>query len=154
MDSSQLIQESHADITINRRLAIPLSELRFHFSRSGGPGGQNVNRRETRVELLFDLQHSASLSAPQRERLLQRLSGQLDSDGILRIVVTSERSQLRNRQEAIARFALFLRDALRVPKRRVATKPSMRTIARRVESKRKRSLLKEKRRRVGLAEAD
>jgi len=113
-----------------------------------------VNRRETRVELLFDLQHSASLSAPQRERLLQRLSGQLDSDGILRIVVTSERSQLRNRQEAIARFALFLRDALRVPKRRVATKPSMRTIARRVESKRKRSLLKEKRRRVGLAEAD
>jgi ribosome-associated protein len=135
-------------VRINRRLVIPLSEVRFQFSRSGGPGGQNVNRRETRVELLFDLRQSPSLSEGQRARLVQRLAHYVGEDGILRIVVTTERSQLQNRQEALERFVQLLQQGLRVPKRRLPTQPSAQTMARRLEQKRKRSILKQGRRPV------
>ena len=134
-------------IQINRRLAIPLAELQFQFSRSGGPGGQNVNRRETRVELLFDLRQSPSLSDGQRARLLQRLARYVDAAGVLRIVVATERSQLRNRQEALERFALLLREGLRVSKRRLPTQPSAQARARRLEQKRQRGVIKAGRRR-------
>ena len=142
MDSVTMIDDGTARIQINRRVAIPLAELQFQFSRSGGPGGQNVNRRETRVELLFDLRQSPSLSNGERARLLQRLAPYVDADGILRIVVATERSQLRNRQEAIQRFVQVLRQGLRVPRRRLPTQPSARAVARRLEQKRQRSALK------------
>ena len=134
-------------IQINRRLAIPLAELRFQFSRSGGPGGQNVNRRETRVELLFDLRQSPSLSDGQRARLLERLARYVDTDGVLRIVVTTERSQLRNRQEALQRFVQLLQEGLRVSRRRLPTRPTAQAMARRLERKRQRSAIKSERRR-------
>lgn len=137
-----MIDDSGACIQINRKLAIPMSEVRFQFSRSGGPGGQNVNRRETRVELLFDLRQSPSLSEGQRARLVQHLARYLDQDGILRIVVTTERSQLRNRQEALQRFAQLLRHGLRVPRQRLPTQPSARAIVRRIEKKRQRGATK------------
>ena len=143
-----MIDDSSACIQINRKLAIPLSEVRFQFSRSGGPGGQNVNRRETRVELHFDLRQSPSLSDGQRVRLLQRLAPYVDGEGILRIVVTTERSQLRNRQEALERFVRLLQQGLRVPRRRLPTQPSARAMAQRLEGKRQRSAIKQGRRSV------
>jgi len=142
VDSVPMIDNGSTCIPINRKLAIPLSEVRFQFSRSGGPGGQNVNRRETRVELLFDLRQSPSLSEGQRARLVQRLAHYVDEDGILRIVVTTERSQLRNRQEALERFVQLLQQGLRVPRRRLPTQPSAQAMARRLEQKRKRSAIK------------
>jgi ribosome-associated protein len=137
-----MTDDSSACIQINRKLAIPLSELRFQFSRSGGPGGQNVNRRETRVELLFDLRQSPSLSEGQRARLMQRLARYLDQDGILHIVVATERSQLRNRQEALGRFAQLLQQGLRVSRQRLPTQPSAQAMARRLDHKRQRSATK------------
>ncbi len=148
MSSVTMIDDSSTHIQINRKLAIPLSEVRFQFSRSGGPGGQNVNRRETRVELLFDLRESPSLSEGQRARLLQRLARYVGEDGILRIVVTTERSQLRNRQEALKRFVQLLQQGLRVPRRRLRTQPSAQAMARRLEQKRQRSAIKVRRRSV------
>jgi ribosome-associated protein len=143
-----MTDDSSACIQINRRLAIPLSEVRFQFSRSGGPGGQNVNRRETRAELLFDLRQSPSLSEGQRIRLVEHLARYLDEEGILRIVVATQRSQLRNRQEALERFVRLLQQGLHVPRRRLPTQPSPQAMARRLEQKRQRSALKVGRRPV------
>jgi ribosome-associated protein len=148
MGSMTMIDDSSTHIQINRKLAIPLAEVSFQFSRSGGPGGQNVNRRETRVELLFDLRQSPRLSDRQRARLLQRLAPYVDGEGILRIVVTTERSQLRNRQEALERFVHLLQQGLRVPRRRLPTQPSARAMAQRLEGKRQRSAIKQGRRSV------
>lgn len=135
-------------LPITDHLAIPLSELRFRFSRSRGPGGQHVNRSATRVELLFDVAHSPSLSEEQRERLLKRLAGRIDSEGVLRVVAQSERSQLRNRQEAIARFQELLQQALRKRKRRRPTKAPRWAKERRLAAKRRRSEIKRYRRKV------
>ena len=135
-------------ISITSTLAIPASELQFQFSRSGGPGGQNVNKRETRVELLFDLRKSFSLNEEQRSRLLRRLANQVDGEGILRIVADSQRSQLQNRQEALARFVQLLQRALYVPRRRRPTRPSRQTVEQRLNRKRQRAEAKERRRRV------
>ncbi len=135
-------------IHITPDLAIPMSEVEFQFSRSGGPGGQNVNRRETRVELLFDLGHSPSLGEAERERLLARLAGQVDSRGILRIVVNAERSQLLNRQLALTRFVELMRRGLHVPRQRRPTRPSRATIEQRLAQKRRRAQRKVLRGRV------
>ncbi|MGQ9493266.1 MAG: alternative ribosome rescue aminoacyl-tRNA hydrolase ArfB [Anaerolineae bacterium] len=145
-----LAEENKKHIHITDELTIPSFELEFRFSRSGGPGGQRVNRRETRVELLFDVQHSPSLNDVQRARLLTRLAGYIDSEGILRIVATSHRSQLRNREEAIARFVQLLQRGLRTSRRRMPTKPSPQSIQQRIERKRRRSQMKELRRRMPL----
>jgi len=153
MGSVKMVEDSSTHIRINRKLAIPLSELQFQFSRSGGPGGQNVNRRETRVELLFDLRQSPSLSDGQRARLLLRLPHHLDDEGILHIVVATERSQLRNREEALERFVQLLQQGLRVPRRRLPTQPSARSRARRLEQKRQRSVIKAGRRRLAADES-
>jgi ribosome-associated protein len=111
------------DLVVNTQLTIPGSEIRFRFSRSSGPGGQNVNKLETRVEVLFDLAHSPSVSGVQRLLLRQRLPGHIDSDGVLRLVVSDTRSQLQNRELALARLAELLRRALRVRRFRRATSP-------------------------------
>lgn len=135
-------------IEITSRLAIPLSELQFQFSRSSGPGGQNVNRRETQVELLFDIRNSPSLTEEQRERLLRRLATRVDTEGILHIVARSQRSQLRNRQDALKRFVRLLRKGLRPLRRRIATKPSQQSREERLARKRRRSEKKKLRRSV------
>jgi len=135
-------------LPITDQLAIPLSELYFRFSRSGGPGGQHVNRTATRVELLFDVAHSPSLTEEQRQRLLKRLAGRIDSEGILRVAAQSERSQLRNRQEAIERLQTLLRQALHIPKRRRRSKVPRWARERRLAEKRRRSETKRYRRKV------
>ena len=135
-------------LPITDQLAIRLSELGFRFSRSGGPGGQHVNRTATRVELLFDVAHSPSLTEEQRQRVLKRLAGRIDSEGILRVAAQSERSQLRNRQEAIERLQTLLRQALHIPKRRRRSKSPRWARERRLAEKRRRSETKRYRRKV------
>jgi ribosome-associated protein len=136
-------------IVISDQLAIPAAELRFRFSRSSGPGGQNVQRSATRVELLFDVAHSPSLTGDQRARILQRLAGYIDGTGELRIVSSATRSQLENRADAVTRFQLLLAAALRRRKHRVPTKPSAAARERRLATKKGRADVKLTRRKVG-----
>jgi ribosome-associated protein len=135
-------------VSITSTTSIPEAELSFRFSRSSGPGGQHVNRTETRVELVFDLAHSPSMRDDQRARALQRLAPYVDKRGVLHLVSQSSRSQLRNREEVVARFQALLRGALKVPKKRYSTAPSRAERERRLESKRQRSEIKRRRRRV------
>ena len=96
-------------------LHIPLAELLFSFDRSPGPGGQNVNKTNTRAELRFDLEHSPSLSPAQCERLKAALSSRLSQEGILIIRSSRFRSQLRNREDCLEKFAALLALHLRPP---------------------------------------
>lgn len=136
-------------IIINDRLAIPTSEVEFRFSRSSGPGGQHVQRSDTRVELLFNVGASPSLNDDQRTRILARLGNQIDGEGVLRVVSSTTRSQLENRADALRRFQGLLAGALRVRKRRVATKPSAAAREARLAEKKVRSQHKVTRRKVG-----
>lgn len=136
------------DIRITDTVRIPMAELQFRFSRSGGKGGQNVNKVETRVELLFDIRRSPSLLSVEKERLERGLGGRVDSAGVLRIPVADSRSQWHNRELAIARFATLLRKALHVRRPRVATSATRGSKERRSEQKRQRSARKKERRRV------
>lgn len=133
-------------VRITDKVAIPLSELTFRFSRSGGPGGQHANRTETRVELVFDLGRSPSLSEEQRERALRGMTPHLDQKGVVHLVSQSTRSQLRNRQEVVERFRALMREALRTPKRRYPSRPSRAAREKRLEGKRRRSETKKQRR--------
>jgi ribosome-associated protein len=127
-------------IRVTRSVAIPLAEIELRFSRSSGPGGQHAQKTETRVEALFDVEASSALSPAQKRRVSAKV------DGVLRAVAQDERSQWRNRELAIERLAEVLRDALRVERRRVATKPSASARERRLEEKRRRSETKRLRR--------
>ncbi len=124
------------------RIVIPLEELKFRFSRSSGPGGQHVNRSETQVELLFDVARSPSLTEEQRALVLRRLRGYIDADGVLHLVSGGTRSQLRNREEVIRRFAQMMERALRVPKPRRPTCPTAAARERRLAQKRRRAEVK------------
>jgi len=110
----------------------------MRFTRSGGPGGQHVNTSSTRAELVFDVANSPSLTASERERALRRLRTRLDGEGRLRVVAQDERSQLRNRELAIRRFAELMRTALAPPAPpRRPTRPSRAKMAQRVAAKRR-----------------
>ncbi|MDE3056442.1 MAG: aminoacyl-tRNA hydrolase [Bacteroidota bacterium] len=133
-------------IRINDRIVIPLSEIQFRFSRSGGPGGQNVNRVSSRVELLFDLAVAMSLDADTKRLLLQNLKNKIDSKGMLRVVAQESRSQWKNRETAIEKFSELLKRASRKKKERKATVPGESSHQRRVDEKKKRSVVKALRR--------
>src|SRR5919201_654915 len=124
-----------ADLQITETVTIPLAELRFQFSRSGGPGGQHVNRTATQVELTFDVLGSPSLNEAQRARVLSKLKSYIDTRGTLHLTSQTTRSQYRNREEVVERFALLLQRALHVPKRRIPTRPSAAAEARRLAEK-------------------
>ena len=134
------------DLPISPTLRLPLSELEFRASRSGGPGGQHVNTSSTRVEVWWDVAASPTLTDEQRARLLAKLESRLDSAGRLRLVSSSSRSQLRNREEVTERLRDVVARALEVPKPRKRTKPSRAARAARLESKRRRSAVKRERR--------
>lgn len=136
-------------LRIPRQLQIPLEELRFAASRSGGPGGQHVNTSSTRIELWWDIAASPSLSAPQRARLLERLAPRLDSKGRLRVVSAAHRSQLRNREAATERLRLLVAAALQVPKSRRPTRPTAASKERRLAEKKRRGATKRDRRAEG-----
>jgi ribosome-associated protein len=133
-------------LVVNEQVHIPLSELSFRFARSSGPGGQHVNRTATRVELLFDVQHSPSLNEQQRELILRRLSGYIDQEGVLHLFSQSTRSQYQNREDVIARFRALMNQGLRVTPKRVPTKPSRAAKEKRLHAKRARSQTKQQRR--------
>lgn len=133
-------------VVINEQVSIPLSELAFRFSTSSGPGGQHVNRSETRVTLLFDVTGSPSLAEGLRERLLRGLAGRLDKEGVLQIQVQDSRSQWRNRETAVSRFQALLASALIKPKKRRPSKPSQAAKERRLEEKKKQGRKKQERR--------
>ena len=135
-------------VVINSQVSIPLSELSFQFARASGPGGQNVNRVESAVELLFDLMRTPFLSEAQRERARIKLGSFVDSNGVMHVVSQTERSQLRNREEVVARFAALLRDALVVPKKRRPTKPSRAAKEQRLNTKKRSGQIKRARQRV------
>ncbi len=136
-------------LPITATVSVPLSELRFQASRSGGPGGQHVNTSSTRVELWWDAAHSPSLTPEERARVLAKLGTRLTEDGQLRLVSAATRSQAQNRAGAIERFQAVLAQALAVPKRRKATKPSRGVKERRLQEKRQRSERKRERRHRG-----
>jgi len=133
-------------IRIGTTLAIPRDELVLKATRSGGPGGQHVNTSSTRIELVWDVATSPSLDEAQRAHLLTRLATRLDSHGKLRLVAQDERSQLRNREAALARFIDVVAHGLIVPGKRKRTRPPAASKRARLESKRKRSALKRDRR--------
>ena len=120
---------------------LPLAELSWRFSRSGGPGGQHANTSDTRAEVRFDIAGSPSLGPRQRARLQERFGDEL------RVVASDERSQARNRDLALERLAARLAEALRVTAPRRATKPSRASVQRRLEAKRRQSSRKADRRR-------
>ena len=128
-------------IRVTRSVALPLAEIELRFSRSSGPGGQHAQKSETRVEAVFDVEASAALSPAQKARVIRR------AGPVIRAVAQDERSQLRNRELAVERLVAQLREALRVPRRRVPTKPSAAARERRLEEKRRRAGVKRLRRR-------
>ena len=116
------------------------AEVAFRFSRSSGPGGQHAQKSSTRVEALFDVEGSEALTAAEKRRILERLGP------VVRAVAQDERSQLRNRELAVARIVEQLREATRVRRRRRATKPTAASQERRLDEKRKRGATKRLRR--------
>ncbi len=128
-------------------LAIPREELLVRASRSSGPGGQHVNTSSTRIEIVWNVLESPSLTEWQREGLLQRLGTKVDSKGNIRVVSQAGRSQLQNKEIAMARLAERVAAALIEPKKRRATKPTKGSKIRRVEAKKRRGALKRDRRR-------
>lgn len=136
-------------IQISPRLAVPRDELELRATRSSGPGGQHVNTSSTRVELVWDVASSPSLDDVTRERLLTRLATRLDTTGKLRLVAQAERSQFRNREAVIERFAQVVAAALVERKARKATRPTKASKRKRLDEKKKRGVLKETRKKPG-----
>lgn len=130
------------DVPITATLIIPLSELHFQFSRSGGPGGQHVNRSATQVELTFDVAGSRSLDETQRTRVASALRSYIDTRGVLHLTSQTTRSQFRNRAEVIERFQRLMQQALHIPKRRRPTRPPRQAKERRLEEKHHKGLTK------------
>ena len=141
------------DIGASRPL--PTSELDFRATRSGGPGGQHVNTSSTRVELVFDLAGSPTLTDAERTLARRRLRSRLDAEGRLRVVAQDERSQYRNRRLATERFCELMRDALRPPPPpRRPTRPGRAAEERRLAGKRQASTRKRLRRPPGNDQED
>jgi ribosome-associated protein len=134
------------DVPVRPGVVIPEGELRWRFSRSSGPGGQSVNTTDSRVELSWDLAASSALTAVQRERALARLGSRL-VDGVLTVVASEQRSQLRNRTTATARLGTVVAEAIAPPPRqRRPTRPSKRAQERRIAEKKRRGETKRLRR--------
>ena len=127
-------------LRVRKGLDIPLSEITWRATTSGGPGGQHANRTLSRVEVQFDVESSSTLGPRQRARLLERLGP------IVRTSASESRSQTRNRQLALERLATRLSDGLKVDPERRPTRPSKGSKERRIESKRHRSETKRQRR--------
>ena len=133
---------SDTALHITNELVVPLSELHFQFSRSGGPGGQHVNRSATQVELTFDVAGSPSLNDTQRARILAALRSYIDTRGTLHLSSQTTRSQHRNRAEVMARFQGLLQRALHTPKPRRPTRPPPQAKEQRLAAKHHKSVIK------------
>jgi ribosome-associated protein len=121
------------DIQVTRSVRLPVREIGLRTSRSSGPGGQHAQKTESRVEAVFDVEASAALSDVQKRRVTAK------AGPVLRAIAQDERSQLRNRELAVERLVAQLREALRVPRARKATKPSKAAREKRLAAKKRRS---------------
>lgn len=132
-------------IQVTDDLAIPDEEVSFATSRSGGPGGQNVNKLETRVTVRFDVASSPSLTDEQRQRLLERLATRITRTGVLHVTSQKHRTQGENREAAMSRLAELMAEALREETPRKATRVPRSVKRRRVEAKKRRGQRKRER---------
>jgi ribosome-associated protein len=133
--------------TLRRR--IPEKELVFTATRSSGPGGQNVNKVSTRIELRFNIKKSAYLSESEKLMIFAKLKNKINAEGELIIVNQTERSQLKNKEKAIDKFYSMLSNALTVNPSRVSTRPTRSSVRKRIESKRIRASVKKSRGKIG-----
>jgi ribosome-associated protein len=134
------------EVTIN----IPdlSAEFQFLTSRSSGPGGQNVNKVNSKVELRFDIQNSLLLSDDQKLILIQKLAAKISTDGILSVISQRHRSQLSNKEDAVSKFYMILTKALKPVKRRKRTSPSKSSVEKRLSGKRIKAEIKQSRQKI------
>ena len=132
-------------ISITTGVEIPDAELEFVASRSGGPGGQNVNKVSTRVTLRFDIERSVAFNPEQRKRIRAKLSSRISKDGVLQVSSQRTRSQDLNREDVVVRFAELLREALHEEKPRVKTKATRGSREERIREKKLRTVVKQAR---------
>ena len=136
------------NIHINRDLVIPSNEIKWRFSRSSGPGGQNVNKVESRVEIIFNISQSNALNSFQKGLLLEKLNNKISNDSIS-IKVQEKRTQFENRQIAIQKLITLLKKQLMSDTRaRQETKPTKASQKRRIDSKKKRGEIKRNRQKI------
>jgi len=134
---------------VTKRSTVPEDEIYFRATRSGGPGGQHVNRRATRVEACWNVRLSAALTDDEKERILEKLASRIDRGGVLRVLADDERSQHRNKELAKERLRDLVARALRVPKRRKKTRPPKSAVEKRLETKSRRGQVKKLRKPPG-----
>ena len=133
-------------IVINSKLSIPEDEIRFTFSRSSGPGGQNVNKLNSRAILWFDVENSPTLSSYQKFKIRQHLTRRISKDGVLQVAAERHRTQKANKEDALQRFTELLAAALVVKKVRKKTRITNAARERRLQAKKRRGGLKSSRR--------
>ncbi len=143
------MDEAAGKLIINPRVQINEAELWFTFGTSSGPGGQNVNKVNTRATLHFDLNANSSLAAEQKTRIRGKLPGRISRDGVLRVVSSKHRTQNANRQAATERFVELLAEALHVQKKRKKSGVPAGVKRKRLEDKAHKSKVKQNRRSVG-----
>jgi ribosome-associated protein len=136
----------------NNKIQIPDSELVFKASRSSGPGGQNINKLNTKAAIIFDIKNSRTLNSLQKQTIIKKLAGRLTKDKKLIITSQNFRTQKANRNTAIKRLFEVIQKALEKPKKRKPTKPTAVSVEKRLKSKKTNSLLKQQRKKINPAD--
>lgn len=133
------------DLLIKNGIVIPYHELQISTSRAGGPGGQHVNKTETRVTIRWNVKETSALPEHLKERVLKNLASRLTVDGDLIVHNSESRSQTQNKKNALTQLVAIIRKALLVPKKRIKTKVPKKEKAKRLQEKKKRGQLKKER---------